>query len=197
MLFSKLSLLFFFRSVFTLGRVYTTLWAITLGIVIFYNIPSIILTFFSCIPVQATWDRTRYPEAACLNISVPFIQGIFNAVTDFILLALALPIIWNVQISLSQKIGLGVVFLIGSLLVNYLIVRFIKLPSLTCWIGPVLWAYYVLLLSSTQTAHRRSRLRILPIPYFLLPSGRKSFPRYSCFPKDANITADWSKSIAR
>jgi len=57
----------------------------------------------------------------CINIESFFLgQAIPNIVTDGILLALPLPLIWDLHLPKGQKMALSGVFLLGSLYVFYL-----------------------------------------------------------------------------
>lgn len=69
---------------------------------------------FQCSPVAYAWDKT-IRGGTCINeqayyryISLP------NVITDAVMLVLPLPLVWRLHTSLSQKIGLTVIFLTGS-----------------------------------------------------------------------------------
>ena len=44
-----------------------------------------------------------------------YIQGVFNVVSDFYLLLLPVPVVWNLQMPLRKKIGILTIFTTGLL----------------------------------------------------------------------------------
>lgn len=55
------------------------------------------------------------PTARCVDFGSELIAlSTINAVTDFILLVLPMPILWRLHISLSKKVQLIVMFTLGS-----------------------------------------------------------------------------------
>ena len=115
-LFTKLSVLFFYNRVFSvksqmrialyaIGSI-TTIW----WIVIFF------VTVFQCKPVTGSIGM---PGSKCYP-PMPFFyaQVIPNLITDFAILLAPMPIIWRLQMRLTKKLGLTIVFLVGYLYVT-------------------------------------------------------------------------------
>ena len=48
-------------------------------------------------------------------IMIGYVRGPFNVVSDFYLLLLPLPAVWQLQLPLQKKLGISAIFLTGSL----------------------------------------------------------------------------------
>ena len=75
------------------------------------------LTFFSifqCKPIAKYWDLEL--PGHCLDISGYFVAtGVFNFVTDIIMLLFPLYCTWKLQMSTKRKFGVSAVFFVGGL----------------------------------------------------------------------------------
>jgi hypothetical protein len=70
---------------------------------------------FACNPVARSWDAT-ITGGKCINQPSLYIAtAVANILSDIILFVLPIPMVVKLQIPLMQKIGLGVIFTIGSL----------------------------------------------------------------------------------
>lgn len=73
------------------------------------------IVIFECSPIHYFWDRMPI-GGQCIDVQRFFTgQSVVNIITDAVLLALPLPLIWRLQLPLGQKLGLSAVFLLGSL----------------------------------------------------------------------------------
>ncbi|GAP82910.1 putative integral membrane protein [Rosellinia necatrix] len=98
-----------------------------------WGVSEVIVAIAQCRPIAYQWDKTI--DGRCIDqlsyyrwVSVP------NVIHDVVMLVLPLPIVWNLQIGLRQKLALSGVFLIGSLGCIASFVRlsiFFKLNALT------------------------------------------------------------------
>lgn len=69
---------------------------------------------FQCIPIDAFWDATI--EGKCINsTAVLEVSGILNIVTDVIILAIPVPLVWKLKTKTSSKIQIIGLFLTGGL----------------------------------------------------------------------------------
>lgn len=77
---------------------------------------------FACRPVAASWDPMLLPTAQCLNQGAIYITtAVVGIATDVLLLALPIPRLWKLQMPAKQKIGLTIMFGIGSMCVFHLL----------------------------------------------------------------------------
>jgi hypothetical protein len=82
---------------------------------IYYTV-YILLAIFCCKPVKLAWSPQvdRSLMGTCLDLRVAYITGAaINTASDFSIVILPQPLIWNLQLSLPRKIGLCAIFLIG------------------------------------------------------------------------------------
>ena len=87
------------------------------GIVLLWWIICQFISIFQCTPINHFWDEEQV-TGHCIHIE-RFLQGqaIPNIITDIILLALPMPLIWKLHLPQGQKLALCGVFLLGSLYV--------------------------------------------------------------------------------
>lgn len=88
-------------------------WALGIFIVA-YTVAGVFVVIFQCEPVHGFWDITI--KATCINFSVPaIILASFNVITDFLTLALPMPLIWKLRMSSGRKLQMTGIFLLGGL----------------------------------------------------------------------------------
>lgn len=101
-------------------RVHRRLCQVTYGIIAFLVINTIawlIPAIFVCRPISAYWSpHSKNSPAKCINfnyfgtwISLP------NIVSDLVILATPIPLLWNLQMSKSKKLGVIFTFAVGAL----------------------------------------------------------------------------------
>lgn len=69
---------------------------------------------FSCIPVQAAWDKTIHGKCQSIDV-MRNMSSVANIVTDFIILLLPLPVFWHLSLPRNQKIAVFGLFGLGFL----------------------------------------------------------------------------------
>jgi hypothetical protein len=111
--FAKASLLCFYYRMSQIRWVRIT--SAYLGIIITaYSIALILSLSFACNPIKKAWDVT-VTEGTCINRPAVYVLlAVLNIATDVILLVIPIPMVWRLQMPVAQKIGVVVVFLIGS-----------------------------------------------------------------------------------
>ncbi|EEA19213.1 integral membrane protein (Pth11), putative [Talaromyces marneffei ATCC 18224] len=80
-----------------------------------YTLATTLATAGGCNPTNT--DKTP-----CIN-DLAMWQAILNIVTDFLMLLLPVPLVWRLQAPLTQKLGLTLIFAIGSAVVITSIIR--------------------------------------------------------------------------
>jgi hypothetical protein len=71
-----------------------------------YTLAATLATAGGCNP-------TNTSNTPCIN-NLALWQAILNIVTDFVLLMLPISLLWKLQVPLLQKLGLGLIFALGS-----------------------------------------------------------------------------------
>ncbi|CAL8584100.1 hypothetical protein XPA_009705 [Xanthoria parietina] len=122
----KLSILLLYIRIFGRLRYFKNL-AYIIGIFsVCWGIMVILVCALQCRPVQFTWDKSG--KGTCINAPLFFIIGSApNVLTDFVLLVLPLPAVWNLHTTRAQKISLTGIFMLGSLTCIISLVRFVQL----------------------------------------------------------------------
>ncbi|KAF2842127.1 hypothetical protein M501DRAFT_1054858 [Patellaria atrata CBS 101060] len=118
----KISIILFYLRSF--GTTKKTRWLIMamMMFVVAYAIARIFSTLFQCRPFSYFWDRTQ--PGTCVNYyALLFSHTIINMVTDVVLLAFPMPIVWQLHIPLRQKVAICGVFCVGGLACTSAIVR--------------------------------------------------------------------------
>ncbi|KAF7879368.1 hypothetical protein EAF04_000564 [Stromatinia cepivora] len=84
---------------------------------------------FQCLPVAYQWDKT-IEGGQCINSWLFFTIGSsFDVLVDFALLILPLPAIWNLQLSILQKVSLIAIFCLGSLTCIFSLIRLVAVSQ--------------------------------------------------------------------
>ena len=111
---AKLSILFFYL------RIFPTKWfRISVFVLIFMDIglgvSIVALAIFQCHPTAYLWNKAIHGgwcinQLACYRwISLP------NIIIDVAMLVLPLPLVWRLQTSSENRVGLTVLFVVGSM----------------------------------------------------------------------------------
>jgi hypothetical protein len=84
------------------------------GIVVAWWIAVVLVSLFSCDPINGFWDHNI--TSKCINTMHFFIGNeVPNIFTDIVILILPIRMIWRLNMSKDQKISLSFIFLLGSL----------------------------------------------------------------------------------
>lgn len=114
---TKLSILFFYYRIFHLP--YFKRWAYAIAVfVIAWVICVTFLFIFICVPVQKLW----YPQLPghCINqVGTWIANAISTIASDLAILILPIPQIWKLQLRAAEKIALTFAFSLGFLYVTH------------------------------------------------------------------------------
>ena len=112
-MFFKLSALFLLARLFP-GRSFRyTLWGIG-AFVMAYSLAQTFGIIFTCVPVSAIWNPDV--KGRCINSDDLYLAcSSFNIATDFVILGLPMPKLWRLNVSITQKIQLTLIFALGGM----------------------------------------------------------------------------------
>lgn len=98
-------------------------WSYTLiGVVAAYGIAFFILFMSRCVPASQQWHPTEHGH--CRDIYLDQVTSVsINMVIDIAIVALPLPVLWNLQLAVRSKIAVTVMFSIGLLTIGIMIWR--------------------------------------------------------------------------
>ena len=115
--FAKLSILFFYRRIFPLPSIHCAILAIGAWIVA-HGFATLLVSLLQCIPLSAVWDAGV--KGKCIDpVSWLRWMSLPNIMSDLALIILPLYVIWRLQKSRTERLGLSVIFLSGSLWVAH------------------------------------------------------------------------------
>ncbi|RDW81658.1 uncharacterized protein DSM5745_05215 [Aspergillus mulundensis] len=134
---TKISFVCFYRRVFTIPSFQWTSLVMNM-IIALWGAAIFVACGLQCRPLSAYWDHTI--TGTCFD-STKFIivNQVFNVLVDFAILALPIPMIWNLQRSWQDKLALNGVFAIGGIVCLASIYRIVVL----FWIDPADVTYTV------------------------------------------------------
>ncbi|KAL9078884.1 MAG: hypothetical protein Q9157_002179 [Trypethelium eluteriae] len=128
----KLSLLLFYRRVFTTHqkKIKWTFWLLIFYITA-WVIASLVVFLMQCIPVRYFWDRSyaligQKPPVTgwCLpNVLHQAAVGIFNTVSDLLILVFPAIALWPLRMPRMRKLGLFFIFSLGAFVCAVSIVK--------------------------------------------------------------------------
>jgi hypothetical protein len=122
---TKLSVLFLYLRIFSQRWFRITCYTCA-AIVGGYAISSVFATIFQCTPVSYVFNKNLHGH--CINITAFwYANAIYNIVTDVIILASVPGVVWSLQLSTRQRIGLTLVFGLGIFVFATSILRFTTL----------------------------------------------------------------------
>ena len=109
----KTSLLLFYVRLFPNRRMRIVSY-ITGAIMWGFCIASIIVDIDTCTPISYFWDKKI--KGYCINTDVfYFVGSTTQLVTDVAVLLIPLPVVWNLHIGTTKKIGLSIILLLGGM----------------------------------------------------------------------------------
>jgi hypothetical protein len=110
--FVKISLLDLLTEIFAACKVANIL----MGISASYGISFTIVTLAGCRPFAANWDKISHPNYTCINTaSFHVAHGAIGVILNIAILLLPVPIVWNLHMKTSKKVGAIFLFSIGIL----------------------------------------------------------------------------------
>jgi hypothetical protein len=131
LMFTKTSILLFYTRIFTIP-IFCIAARITGVVVILWALSVILCSFLLCRPFAFNWNQT-IPDGHCGNQILSYeVTGALNICTDVIVLCLPLPVIWNLQMKVANKIGLFGIFTVGFFVCIVSVIRLITLVKLSC-----------------------------------------------------------------
>ncbi|KAK3688829.1 hypothetical protein B0T22DRAFT_407493, partial [Podospora appendiculata] len=113
---TKISLLLLYMRIFSHVSWFRRLSLGLITVLVLYGFASCITGLVQCTPVARAWNYAV--AGSCIQLMKFFIfNGAFALTTDVIVLLLPMPLVWRLQLPLSQKLALVPVFGIGIFIV--------------------------------------------------------------------------------
>lgn len=110
---TKLAIALQYLRVFKTGMTRTAAW-FALYMTVIYGIEAMVLAVFNCIPVATFWNPAI--QGKCIDKKVGyFTNASYQIFSDFVFLAIPMPILSRLQVPLKQKVLIISAFAIGAL----------------------------------------------------------------------------------
>ncbi|CAL8576539.1 hypothetical protein XPA_002415 [Xanthoria parietina] len=110
----KTAILLFYRRIFLSrkGGLFDWTLRVFIAIIILFYGTTTLLKIGLCTPREKIWDRSV--PGHCLNVSKLFdASGLFNWLTDILMLLVPVKTLWGLQMSARKKVGIAAVFTLG------------------------------------------------------------------------------------
>ncbi|KAJ9215666.1 hypothetical protein DTO166G4_2772 [Paecilomyces variotii] len=125
----KTSIMLFFFRIFGSKRSFRISVAVVMAIVWMWAVSVILETLLLCRPLAYNWDAII--DGVCGEKNATFVAaGTLNLVTDLMVMALPIPHIWKLRLSVPKKLALCLVFCMGLLVSVISIVRLASLVAI-------------------------------------------------------------------
>lgn len=112
--FIKLSILFFYISIFTMPRLRKAAYVV-IALVVVLIVAVTLESFLLCRPFAYTWDKS-IQGGVCGNSTHAYLAiAVVNLVIDLFVVILPMPILWTLQMALGKKIAISSVLGLGLL----------------------------------------------------------------------------------
>ena len=109
----KMSILLLYLRIFHIDKVFRYCTWIVMFITFGYLFSNIWTQIFTCQPIDKFW-RPETPGHCIDSIVAFYVFGPLNFITDLLIFVLPMPMVWRLQLSLKEKIGVSTIFLFGS-----------------------------------------------------------------------------------
>jgi len=130
LMFVKSSMVFFYLRIFGTKRAFRISAYATITFIVLWAISVVLETFLLCRPLAYNWDQTI--KGTCGDRNTVYVSaGALNIVSDFMVLALPIPHIWDLQLPLARKLGLVAMFSLGIFITVISIIRLKSLQAIS------------------------------------------------------------------
>ena len=110
----KMSILFLYLRIFNVNRSFRyCTWAV-MFVTFGYLFSNLWTQIFGCRPIAKYWIPDLLGH--CIQtLKADYGYGSLNFITDLLIFILPLPMVWRLQLSSRDKVGISVIFMIGSM----------------------------------------------------------------------------------
>ena len=126
----RLALLLMYIRLFGVSKPFRIATFAVMTFVTGYLFCNFLTLLFGCTPVQKYWKPEIPGHCIVLN-KADYAYGSMNVASDVLLFLLPLPMVWQLQLSPKEKIGLCLVFMGGIMYVTLLKSKSLRVERLT------------------------------------------------------------------
>lgn len=166
----KFSLLVFFRQMVLGIPKYLRIWWLVFTLVLLTYLACMLSNFLTCVPLHKYWSATGCSAPEDLkrsDVSIKFATSA-DVFADFLIMVLPLRLLWTLRISLKQKLGLALLFCLGSIVIAFAFFRLSQVTKATsnAKLDPVTMADGPIILSLWTTIEASVAVIVANIPAF-------------------------------
>ncbi|KAI9036750.1 cytochrome P450 [Aspergillus affinis] len=112
---SRISVVALYLRIFT-SKLYRGICWFAIAFLIANMLSTIIAAQLECVPLAYTWDKTLPGGGKCFDQILWYeVSNIPNVVGDLMILVLPIPTVWGLKASAGRKLGIAMVFFMGSI----------------------------------------------------------------------------------
>ena len=113
---TKLSILFLYYRLFSVSGTFRYQVSIVAILVVAFWIGCTVADLLNCRPLKWTWLNSLADPRYCFNYNIFWMAGgVVEAFIDVLIIALPIKIIIGLQLTLTKKLALTVIFMLGAL----------------------------------------------------------------------------------
>ena len=110
----KMAILLLYLRIYRINKPFRYATFATMFIIFGYLFSNFWTQLFGCHPFDKEFNK-KLPGHCIDQIKSDYAYGSLNFITDLILFVLPLPMIWKLQLDIREKIGISLIFMVGSL----------------------------------------------------------------------------------
>lgn len=111
----KLSILFFYHSIFFINNNFTRILWISGVACVAWLLATTMAFVFQCKPVEAFWSRLAVPDQCVSFTKVLLGYEMTNLILDILILCLPVAMVKGLHLARARKISVAAIFLLGGL----------------------------------------------------------------------------------
>ncbi|KAI0601368.1 hypothetical protein F4775DRAFT_541873 [Biscogniauxia sp. FL1348] len=123
MTFVRLSILSLYIHIFSLHDRFRIACYVLMAAAVSWGVAVFILLALDCQPFAFNWDKT-IPGGYCVNIAASYLSAhVINLTIDSSIAFLPTPVLWGLHMPLRRKIGITILFALGSAVCVFSLIR--------------------------------------------------------------------------
>jgi len=112
---AKLSVLLFYRRVFSSVKKFIIPFWIMFGLNFIYGFSFFWIYILQCIPISQVWRTLVGEKRTCVNTIINYPFAYADVILDFLVLAIPIPMVLQLRMKTRRKIAVIAIFMLGSL----------------------------------------------------------------------------------
>ncbi|MCJ1396873.1 hypothetical protein MMC11_000063 [Xylographa trunciseda] len=189
----KLAILFLYLRLFNIDRIFRYVTYAVMTFVVGYLLCNFITQVAGCRPISKFWSPVT-PGYCYDSIKADLAFGSMNWISDFAIFALPWPIVWKLQLTRKEKIGVSLVFMSGAVACIMAVIRcaymYTDLGSYDrTWIAGLTFTWSVLEMNTGLICSSAAVLKPFFHYFFVTTTGQPRSIKYY-FERQPSVSSD-------